>query len=182
MFLEATTLGLVAVLVAGAAVTRPSWLRALLGAASAGAPTAPGPTNGSVLPSAPAAPSRGGPLASSTAPGAPATSPSGPVVGTVQALGAAGSSTFTVPGTGDPGVLVRLSGGSIVAFDATCTHAGCPVEYVPQDMLLECPCHGAIFDPARHGSVLAGPTRQPLLELPIVIDRQSGQISLSGWS
>ena len=103
------------------------------------------------------------------------TSPAGPPIGSVRAVDAAGSATFTVPATGDPGILVQLADGSIVAFDAGCTHAGCPVDYVPQDKLLECPCHGAIFDPAQGGAVLAGPTSQPLLELPIVIDSHSGR-------
>ena len=77
-------------------------------------------------------------------------------------------------------MLVSLPNGSIVAFDAVCTHAGCTVEYVPQDQALECPCHGAAFDPAHAGAVLAGPTSQPLQKLPITIDRTTGEIRLVG--
>jgi thiosulfate dehydrogenase (quinone) large subunit len=169
-FLETLTLGLVAVGIAAVTFTRPAFLRGLLGSASSSAVQA-GPSTGPA-----------GSLAPSTAPGAigAGPTPGGIAIGTVAALSAAGSATFTVPSSGDPGVLVRLADGSIVAFDATCTHAGCPVQYVAQDKALECPCHGAAFDPANGGAVLAGPTNQPLLALPITIDRKTGQISLSG--
>ncbi len=79
---------------------------------------------------------------------------------------------------GDPAIIVRLSNGTYVAYDATCTHQGCPVGWDARDGVLLCPCHGAAFDPANHGAVLGGPTRQPLLELPIVVDKQAGTISL----
>ena len=100
-------------------------------------------------------------------------------IGDLTSLHQAGSLTFTVPSSGDPGVLIQLPGGKIVAFDAVCTHAGCTVEYVPQDKALECPCHGAAFDPANAGAVLGGPTGQPLQELPIKVDQATGQITLT---
>ena len=112
---------------------------------------------------------------------AAASPPSGSLaIATVSEVASAGSATFTDPRSGDPGVLVKLPNGSIVAFDAICTHAGCTVQYVPQDQALECPCHGAVFDPAHQGAVLAGPAPQPLQSLPIQIDQQSGQITLAG--
>jgi thiosulfate dehydrogenase (quinone) large subunit len=79
---------------------------------------------------------------------------------------------------GDPAIIVRLSDGSYVAYDASCTHQGCPVGWDARDNVLLCPCHGAAFDPANHGAVLGGPTRRPLLELPLAIDKQAGTISL----
>lgn len=79
---------------------------------------------------------------------------------------------------GDPGILVRLSNGKYVAYDATCTHQGCPVGWDARDGVLLCPCHGAAFDPSNHGAVLGGPTRQPLLELPLVVNAKAGTISL----
>ena len=86
---------------------------------------------------------------------------------------------FTVPRSGDPGVLVRLRNGSVVAYDAVCTHQGCTVEFDTGSSLLFCPCHGAIFDPANHAAVLGGPTRQPLAQVRVVVDQASGDIRLS---
>ncbi len=79
---------------------------------------------------------------------------------------------------GDPAIIIRLNSGKYVAYDATCTHQGCPVGWDARDQVLLCPCHGAAFDPANHGAVLGGPTRRPLTQLPIVIDKQAGTISL----
>ncbi len=130
-----------------------------------------GPTAG--LPTAPAP-------ASPATPAAPATTTGSEVIGELASLQRAGSETFTLPATADPGVLVALPGGRVVAFDAVCTHAGCTVEYDPSQVALVCPCHGATFDCRNHGAVLAGPTDVPLQELPIKVDQQSGRITLAG--
>ncbi len=107
--------------------------------------------------------------------------PSGSVVGTLAALASNGGSLpFQVPQTGDPGVLVKLASGKVVAFDAVCTHAGCTVEYDPRSGDLVCPCHGATFDPRHSAAVVGGPTNQPLLSLPIRIDQATGAISIVG--
>lgn len=191
-FLETLTLGIAAIALGGVGLARPSWLRDLLGAASGGAPGVASVPGGSIGATATPAQSAGSPVQTAvpaaTSPPVPtnrasagiAPPPAGLVtIGTVQTVAAAGSATFVVPASGDPGVLVKLANGSIVAFDAVCTHAGCPVDYVPQDKLLECPCHGAVFDPAHGGAVLAGPAFEPLLALPITIDRSTGQIRIS---
>jgi thiosulfate dehydrogenase (quinone) large subunit len=90
------------------------------------------------------------------------------------------SQVFIDPTSGDPAVLVALPDGTIVAYDAICTHAGCTVNFDRLSGNLLCPCHGAIFDPARAGRVLDGPTDEPLPELPIRIDASTGAISLAG--
>ncbi|MGZ6271298.1 MAG: TQO small subunit DoxD [Candidatus Limnocylindrales bacterium] len=107
------------------------------------------------------------------------TAAGGDIIGDLASLKQAGSEVFSVPSTGDPGVLVVLADGSVVAYDAICTHAGCTVEYDPSQRVLACPCHGAVFDSTNHGAVLAGPTNIPLPELPIKIDQQTGRITLT---
>ena len=67
------------------------------------------------------------------------------------------SVSFTIASNGDPGILVRLNDGKFVAYDATCTHAGCPVDYDSGSQMLVCPCHGAAFDPAKAAAVVQGP-------------------------
>ncbi len=86
--------------------------------------------------------------------------------------------TFTIPSNGDPGVLIHLNNGNFVCFDATCTHAGCPVQFDPSTSHLICPCHGAEFDPSNNAAVVQGPTNTPLTSVPININSSTGAITL----
>jgi thiosulfate dehydrogenase (quinone) large subunit len=89
------------------------------------------------------------------------------------------SASFTIPSSGDPGVLVHLDSGKFVAFDATCTHAGCPVSYDSSSKLLYCPCHGAAFDPAQDAAVVQGPAPTPLTPVPVTVNQNTGAITLN---
>ncbi len=109
---------------------------------------------------------------------APAATTAGTTIGNLSHLRADQPIGFTDPTTGDPGAVLLLPSGKIVAYDLTCTHAGCEVGYDASSALLICPCHGATFDPAHGARVVAGPTDQPLAGLPIQVDRTTGQISL----
>jgi thiosulfate dehydrogenase [quinone] large subunit len=86
----------------------------------------------------------------------------------------------TDPATGNPAFLFRLASGRVVCYDALCTHEDCPVEFDAHSELFVCPCHGAVFDPAHGARVLTGPTRDPLPELPLTIDPDTGAISITG--
>jgi thiosulfate dehydrogenase [quinone] large subunit len=87
---------------------------------------------------------------------------------------------FTDPTSGDPAMLIRLADGSVVAFDAICTHQGCTVQYDQPSGLLFCPCHGAVFDPTHNADVLQGPAPVALTALPLVVNKSTGAISLKG--
>jgi thiosulfate dehydrogenase [quinone] large subunit len=104
----------------------------------------------------------------------PVASPTGTRIGALTDLKAQGFLNFQDPTSGDPGVAVALPGGSIVAFDAVCTHAGCQVAYDPGQKLLSCPCHGALFDPAHGAAVVAGPAPSPLGAITVQVGADGG--------
>jgi thiosulfate dehydrogenase (quinone) large subunit len=104
----------------------------------------------------------------------------GTAIATVAQVPVNSATSFNLPSNGDPGVLVHLANGNFVAFDATCTHAGCPVQYDPSSKLLLCPCHGAAFDPSQSAAVVQGPTDIPLTSVAVHVDSASGSITVSG--
>lgn len=65
-------------------------------------------------------------------------------------------------------ILIRMTESKMVAYTTKCTHEGCTVQFNPGRTLLECPCHGATFDPAKD----AAPTRpasRPLTKVNVAI-------------
>jgi cytochrome b6-f complex iron-sulfur subunit len=93
--------------------------------------------------------------------------------------GSAGEGWVEVPLAGHPALrepggvsAVRLPGALLdvwvlhtapdcyTAVWSICTHGACSVAYVPQEKLLECPCHGSRF--GEDGQVLQGPATRPL--------------------
>ncbi len=104
----------------------------------------------------------------------PVASPTGTKIGALADLQSQGFLNFTDPTSGDPGVAVSLSGGSVVAFDAVCTHAGCTVAYDSGAKLLSCPCHGAAFDPAHGAAVVSGPAPTPLASISLQVGADGG--------
>ncbi len=102
----------------------------------------------------------------------------GSTIAQVSAVPKNSAMQFTIPSTGDPGVLIHLSNDQFVAYDALCTHAGCQVTYDASSQLLQCPCHGAAFDPAKNAEVVSPPAPSALAGVTIHIDSATGAISL----
>jgi thiosulfate dehydrogenase [quinone] large subunit len=64
------------------------------------------------------------------------------------------AATYRDPADGRPDIVIRSADGSLRAFSAVCTHAGCTVGYEGGQIV--CPCHGGTFD-AKSGAVISGP-------------------------
>lgn len=76
---------------------------------------------------------------------------------------------FTDAGSGEQAVLLRLEGGEFAAYSAICTHQQCIVAYDAEEGMLECPCHGSVFDPGNGAEVLNGPATEPLPEIAVEV-------------
>lgn len=70
-------------------------------------------------------------------------------------------------------LLVRLADGALRAFDARCPHLGCPVLWSKEHQQIDCPCHGAAFDP-EDGTVRKGPPPRGLQ--PLAVREQGGML------
>ncbi|MFD9702478.1 Rieske 2Fe-2S domain-containing protein [Lentzea sp. NPDC059081] len=119
----------------------------------AGVVTAAGVTAGSVL-------------ALARRPAGPPAAPvgHGPVIAAVDDVAVGSSKSFTMP-DGTPAHLLRPAPDAFLAFNATCSHQGCPVSYVGPGF--RCPCHGATYDET--GQVTGGPAPAPLVRIPVKV-------------
>jgi len=76
------------------------------------------------------------------------------------------AATFTIPSSGDPGIVLHPVAGQYLAYDAVCPHAGCTVGYYAANDLLVCPCHASEFQVST-GAVISGPAPRGLSKLKI---------------
>ncbi|MFO1184945.1 MAG: Rieske 2Fe-2S domain-containing protein [Bauldia sp.] len=69
-----------------------------------------------------------------------------------------------------PAALANSAKG-VVAFTIVCTHSGCEVtDWVPDERLLECPCHFSRYDPRDNANVIQGPATRHLPVLALKAD------------
>ena len=67
---------------------------------------------------------------------------------------------------GSPAILFRSKAG-VFAYSRRCTHQGCTINYDQSTHYLQCPCHGAAYDPNSDGAVVGGPDQ--IAQLPKII-------------
>ncbi len=85
-------------------------------------------------------------------------------------MGANSAITFTNPADGQSSLLIRLANGNFVACERACTHVGVPVNYNSGTHMLDCPAHGAIFDPQQSFAHISGPGSGPLAKVTITVN------------
>lgn len=68
-----------------------------------------------------------------------------------------------------PGILVKTKDGEIRAFDATCTHLECTVQFKKDENLIWCACHNGKYD--LYGKNISGPPPRPLSVFNIVVEK-----------
>lgn len=108
-------------------------------------------------------------LAQPSPPGQPSTQPAGVKLGNLANISVNSAYYFTDP-QGNSNILIRLNNGNLAAYSSTCTHQPCTVGYDNASGLIRCPCHGAVFDPARSAAVLQGPAPAALPSVRLRVD------------
>jgi thiosulfate dehydrogenase [quinone] large subunit len=106
------------------------------------------------------------------------TDPPGVAIGPAKEVAVGSWAAFTDPTTHTPSLVIQLSKGRFVAYDAICPHAGCTVGYVPSESIIACPCHGSEFNPD-NGDVVQGPATRGLRVLGVA-EGGDGQLYIEG--
>jgi len=106
---------------------------------------------------------------------------------------------FCYPLTGDLNLLIKVGepvengvgpDKDIVAFNAVCQHLGCIIEnYYPTgepfyngkyEKVMECLCHGSVYDVTKNAKVIAGPAPRRLPRVILEYDDSTGDIYAIG--
>ncbi len=74
-----------------------------------------------------------------------------------------------------PVILVRTATGDLRAFDGTCTHLDCTVQFHKEMGVIWCACHNGKYD--LHGRNISGPPPRPLDEYRVVVQGNDVLIS-----
>ena len=82
----------------------------------------------------------------------------------------AARTTVDVEGSPSTVILSRQGDGTLMAFSATCSHAGCTVN-APSGTEIECPCHGSRY--GLDGNVIRGPAASPLTPIPVTLQENT---------
>lgn len=74
-----------------------------------------------------------------------------------------------------PVILIRKEDGEFRAFEATCTHLDCIVQYRADRKQIYCACHNGLYD--LHGKNVSGPPPRPLIQFDVKIVRDEIVVS-----
>jgi cytochrome b6-f complex iron-sulfur subunit len=74
-----------------------------------------------------------------------------------------------------PVILIRKDSGEFRAFEATCTHLDCIVQYKRDEKQIYCACHNGRYD--LHGLNISGPPPRPLVQFDVNIIRDEIVVS-----
>jgi cytochrome b6-f complex iron-sulfur subunit len=74
-----------------------------------------------------------------------------------------------------PGLLVRTQDGKFKAFNATCTHLSCTVQYKPDEKIIWCACHNGKYD--LNGKNISGPPPSPLTPYNVSVNNDEVFVS-----
>ena len=74
-----------------------------------------------------------------------------------------------------PGILVHTAEGKLRAFEATCTHLDCTVQYKADWKLIWCACHNGRYN--LEGINISGPPPRPLTEYEVHV--KDGEVYVS---
>ncbi|MET9780496.1 Rieske (2Fe-2S) protein [Nocardiopsis alba] len=88
----------------------------------------------------------------------------GHVIGQVDEVPEGGGAVFSQSKL----VVTQPEKGEYKAFSASCTHGGCTVQEV-EDEVIRCLCHGSEFD-ITSGEPVTGPAQEPLEPFTVTID------------
>lgn len=64
---------------------------------------------------------------------------------------------------------IYRKGSKVVAYDPSCPHLGCHVEFKDRKKRYVCPCHGGVFD--EEGERISGPPPRGLTKLAAKVDK-----------
>lgn len=77
------------------------------------------------------------------------------------------------PSTPIGAIYLRRLGDEVIAFNTSCPHAGCFVDYKPDENQFSCPCHNSKFE--LDGSLKSGVSPRPMDELEVSV-KEGGEV------
>lgn len=124
------------------------------------------PTSGAAPPTSPSSPDPRSPDPGTPTPTRSTAAASGPVLLKASDVPVGGAATASL--SGDAVWVLQLEQDRFSAFDATCPHQGCEVQFVSAGDGFMCPCHQSRFDAT--GKVTHGPATENLTAVPVGTD------------